>query len=191
MMKIKQRHRDRMATYLRYWKRSRDVLRFTMYVPGECWDKACAEGWHLGKWKGGPAIPAIRAFFEHESTGAIYRPEDSKKVDRAMCGKALLALQIKMWAQGMAEGLHGTVELQEYCPQWFPEWVWRSVRTQSMRCKPLFPSREVDDGLELVALCCRRVRRVALTRNYLGVLGKVNGMERRETTWRTQQPTKA
>lgn len=142
VMKIKQRHRDRVATYLRWWRQCGGGI----YEPGMALAKArrraVLEDKAFQPALGIRTASALQAFTRHESTGDLWASDDDRKLDRIMCGKAVLNLWIKSWAEGVAEGVTFLWELQEDVKlSWLPEWVWTAIKEQSRRCKPLVGMR--------------------------------------------------
>jgi len=74
----------------------------------------------------------LEAFSHWESTGEIISCKKPRNLVRAAAGKKSLNLQIKQWAEGVADLLFLPREFQEDYP-WLPKWVWKSLSSQTKK----------------------------------------------------------
>ena len=77
-------------------------------------------------------VDAVKAFNAIDSLGINPPCCEPDLLADAWNGKAALNLQIKMWAQGINDGVTALWELQEEY-DWLPEWVWEAVVGQAGR----------------------------------------------------------
>lgn len=78
----------------------------------------------------------LQAFYIIESKG--YRNKisttDSKKLKRILRTKAAINLQIKLWAEGRADGTLPLLEFQEILKEYkAPQWVFEAVENQKYK----------------------------------------------------------
>ncbi len=79
-------------------------------------------------------VTALEAFDAKDSQGKDIPCREGDTLRKVLCGKASLNLSIKMWSQGVAEGLYIVDEfIVEF--DWLPNWVWDAVRNQAVHKK--------------------------------------------------------
>jgi len=119
MMKIRQKVRDTFEFYRRVASES------SMEGTGIPSVQSVVDG-----------LPAIEAFAAMEATGARHGTSEPALLQQVLRAKAHVNLHIKMWAEGIAEGLFHIVEFQRD-HTWWPAWVWKAVRSQEAKIRPL------------------------------------------------------
>jgi len=78
-------------------------------------------------------VTAKKAFKSFDGQGKLLSTTEPDLLARVLRGKASLNLNIKLWAEGISEGVFCIIEFQEDYP-WLPEWVWNAVKGQ---CGPI------------------------------------------------------
>lgn len=97
----------------------------------------CVGGKELPVMAGHPrGCTALEAFAVHDSCGAVRRCREPRQLRDVFRAKAGLNLQIKMWAEGVAEWTTFIWELRaDNTFAWFPEWVWLAVERQATKIR--------------------------------------------------------
>jgi hypothetical protein len=75
---------------------------------------------------------ALEAFYALDSYGKRLPCAEPEILAAAIAGKASVNLQVKMWAEGLAEATFTAAELREYCVG-YPQWVYKAIVNQAKR----------------------------------------------------------
>ena len=79
-------------------------------------------------------LPAVAVFALIERLGLHAYCREPERLRRVLRAKACLNLSIRMWAEGIADGLFVQREFEEDPKlSWLPEWVWKALRRQSYK----------------------------------------------------------
>lgn len=105
----------------------------------EVFDKM-GEGSGIYKWT--PLAPrtltALQAFYMEEHVGCKknerYCSHEPIMICKVRSGKGIINLHIKMWSEGIADGLFQIEEFYEG-HEWFRDWVWKAIRGQVERIR--------------------------------------------------------
>lgn len=98
----------------------------------EHFNKSMGEPWYKPNvFEGRPAgYTALECFAALDSRREVLPCRELGFLLLAVSGKGLLGWHIGQWAEGIQDSLFCVGELQEEY-DWFPDWVWASVRGQS------------------------------------------------------------
>ena len=118
---------------------------FTLYVE-------CHERWWLKTLCPRP-VSALEAFAALDSCGKRVPCFEPDVLRNVLAGKARLNMQIKIWAESVADGLATVAEFKN-AVDWLPDWVWDAVRNQAVR-------REGRDGFPILDPEVRAMKRRA------------------------------